>query len=92
MADTRDLERVVKIAAPYDQSVEAEVLAESLPVYFDLGWQKVDGEDYGLYSDYPVADASTSPAFDLSEQAVTKANRSQTGAEARTSLPDNPPA
>lgn len=65
MADVRDLERIVKIAAPYDQSVEAEVLVESLPVWFDLGWQKVDGQDYTPYADYKVAAADSSPAFDL---------------------------
>jgi len=75
MADDRDLERVVKIAAPYDQSVEAEVLVESLPVWFDLGWQKVAGEDYGLYEDLEPAAAESSPSYEYAKSAET--NRSQ---------------
>lgn len=73
MAETRDLERVVKISAPYDNSVHAEVLVESLPVWFDLGWQKVDGEDYGPYADVTPAEASSSPSYELR----TETNKSQ---------------
>lgn len=65
MAETRDLERVVKISAPYDSDVHAEVLVESLPVWFDLGWQKVEGEDYGTYADLEPAAAESNPSYEL---------------------------
>lgn len=76
MAEERDLERVVKIAAPYDQSVHSEVLVESLPVWFDLGWQKVDGEDYGLYADLTPADPSTSPSYEYAASTDTSKSQS----------------
>jgi len=79
MAEVRDLERVVKIAAPYDNSVVAEVRVESLPVWFDLGWQRVDGEDYTPYGDYKVAAPDTSPSYDL-----------RTASAPSSALDDNP--
>lgn len=45
----RDLERQVKIVSPTTGD-EASVVLESVPVYFDLGWQKAEGEDYGDYA------------------------------------------
>jgi len=84
MADERDLERVVKIAAPYDENVHSEVLVESLPVWFDLGWQKVEGEDYGVYNDVEPAAADTSPSYEFRTQ--------DTPAPVKAPSPVKPPA
>lgn len=79
MPEVRELERVVKIAAPYDNSVHAEIVLESAPVWFDLGWQKVDGEDYGPYSDITPARAETSHSVDLAahSQSLPRTTKSQ---------------
>lgn len=75
VANTRDLERTVTIVSP--DGAEAKVVLESLPVYLDLGWQKVSEEDYGPYSDLQSADVPRSdevqtpranPQVNLSEQ------------------------
>lgn len=62
MPDIDDVTRLVKIISPADEGQEAEVVLESVPVYFDLGWKKVDGEDYGNFADYPVAGDTAAPA------------------------------
>lgn len=64
MADVVDLGRNVLIAAPYDQAVTASVKVESLPVWFDLGWQKVAGQDYTPFEDVEPLPAAVSQSVE----------------------------
>lgn len=82
-----DLAREVLIAAPYDNEVTSTVLLESVPVWFDLGWQKVADQDYGIYNDLNPAAADSSFAVDKpSEQAPVVAPKAQ-----KTVAPNPPP-